>query len=161
MQPLSLVFKAGVVAALALAFPHAARADQQADVTIIEPIQIVQSENLNFGFIVPPTAGLRFYKIDEFTNAASISGGGTGGAFLSGHHRGRYQITGTDGLGYDLQLISGGTCSNTNIALTSIAAFNNGFLDDADVYIGGTLRVNAAVPHGPHTCPYTLTASYN
>lgn len=134
---------------------------EQADVTILEPIQIAESENLAFGFIVPPTTGQQFYKIDEFDNSTAITGGGTGGAFLSGHHRGRYQISGTDGAVYDLQLTSGGACSNANLALTSVASFGTGILDDVDVYIGGTLRVNAAVPSGPHTCPYTLTATYN
>jgi hypothetical protein len=143
----------------AIAMPRAVSAvGFNAEVTIVEPINITELTNLDFGNILPPSAGTRQFTISALDASTSIAGGGTGGQFLGGHNRGQYSITGADGP-YTLTPSFGGCTDPVNLQLIGIT-LNGAFVLDETVDVGGTLQVKSTAVPGAYTCNYSLAANY-
>jgi hypothetical protein len=132
-----------------------------ASVNLLQPISITQDFNLDFGKIIAPTSGFEEFTVNPTTNAMSESGGD--GQAISGHSRGQYDIDGTDGVLYTLTTSfngcpgSGGLLQLTG--LTTDASLPT-TLDDIDLHIGGTLKVQSGVAPGPYLCVYSIAAQY-
>lgn len=135
-----------------------------ADVKILSLITITEDFNLDFGKIIPPSAGSQRFTVDtdnNMTPGPGIGGPGDGQA-VGGHSRGRYQITGTAGEPYTLTIGSDGCTDPTNLIFSNLE-HNGGFspvLPQVDLHIGGRLEVNNSIAPGSYTCEYFIKAEY-
>lgn len=141
---------------------HAAPATApfSASVQVLQQIEIREDFNLDFGKIDKPSNGTRNFIVGS-DGSTSITGGGTGGAFIGGHRPGQYDFLGTANNAAVL-ITSGGTCSTNTIALAGLEIDLPVpvVLPLMNIKIGGRLQVTANSQPGAHTCPYTITANY-
>jgi Mat/Ecp fimbriae major subunit len=157
---------AGTIAAAAM-FSGAANAATQtatAEAEIMTPVVLSSVTNLDFGLIAVGTgAGTVAMGGSDIRTCASVTCVGTAA-------RGKFRVTAAAaGAVVDLGITdntiqltgpSGSTAMNATLALsTSQITFNSASLED--VFVGGTLNVNAAQAAGVYTGTYEVTAQYN
>jgi Domain of unknown function (DUF4402) len=168
---------AATLAAIALAPPAYARtASAKSNATIVAPLSLVKTTDLEFGLIIPgTTAGT--VTIDESNGAR----GRTGGVTLAGTGFGRATFLGNTGtralvlfqLSTDTVTLSrsGGGSMNASLELETLPGtflFNSSttklvVMNDNQVFaihVGGTLTVGANQPKGFYDATFTLTANY-
>jgi Domain of unknown function (DUF4402) len=136
------------------------------EVSALRLIQMTPIDDLEFGKIVKPSAGVTKFRLDRQGGSMQASGGD--GVYLSGAQIGSMNIRGTIGEIYYLQA-NGATCDDPNMEFADVAfsgrtgpAGNFVFtrLSGNTVYYGGTLSVGSRTVPGQRTCTVTVTASY-
>lgn len=128
-----------------------------ADVTIVGPITITETQNLKFGKIVPPPSSYTDVTVD---NSGAISQTGSG-VLMGGHQQGKYDFSGESGASYTITTTPG-SCGGTGLSLTAVTHDAATTLDQSNVGVGGTLRVDntASSDPGAKQCAYTVAANY-
>lgn len=132
-----------------------------ADVTIVGPIAITETANLNFGSIVPPASSFSDVTVDPTTSARTQ----TGSAVLLGtSSRATYNFDGENGVGFTISITATTACTGTGLSLIGFAhnAGATPTLDLTGVGVGGTLRVDSSASGdpGPKNCGYQVAANY-
>ncbi len=160
------VVLAGTIAAAAMfsGVANAATQTATAEAEIIVPVVLSSVTNLNFGLIaVGAGTGTVALGASDVRTCAGVTCVGTAS-------RGKFNVTVADAgalvdLGFtdntiDLTGPAGSTPMNATLSLsTNQITFDAATLED--VFVGGTLNVNAAQAAGVYTGTYEVTAQYN
>jgi hypothetical protein len=163
-------------ASLVATAAQAATASGSGKATIVRPLTLVKTADLNFGAIIPaPTAGT--VTIDSATGAISSAGAVTR---AGGSPSRATFITITDGIGFIQVRIAttaltltrpGGGSMTATLVLNNLPGLQFGstptqktaFVGDNAVVtigVGGTLNVGANQPKGVYTATFNVTADY-
>lgn len=167
-----------LAASAALAMPaHAAGTDGISTATIVRPMTLVKTEDLDFGTLISGTTG-GTVTIDPSNNARSTSGGVT--PFGGGAQRATFQGAASVGLVVTINGSNSSTLTRAGggappMTATLTRTYGSGInvvtvplLGTVTVvatglqtyYVGGTLTVPANQPDGDYSGTFTLTVNY-
>lgn len=145
---------AASLAALTLSV-HAEQQTFQASVTVLDPIEILQSTPMSFGKIVAPNNG----NSNTFTApGGNISGSGNG-SYVFGARSAVVDIHGTDGETVNYSFNADGTCSEPGLSFAIIGGGSDVTVPTF-VSVDAQLTVASGTAAGAYTCDYTVTANY-
>jgi hypothetical protein len=145
----------------------AATATANGRAIVVTPFSFIQVEDLNFATIVPgPAAGT--VTVDANSGARS-SGGGVAALAGAGAQRARFVGAGSENQTVNLTLSAPPTLSDGNgnfLVMTSLDLDGPNTRTIGpdlafDVYVGGTLAVNANQFPGLYSGTFSLTVEYN
>ncbi|WP_341710768.1 DUF4402 domain-containing protein [Erythrobacter sp.] len=170
MKKLLLVAAATTFAVPAVAAPGntATATDGSATAQIVAPIAIthVSGESLNFGIIVPDSAGSSVVSITT-GGAGSVPTGNAVVVDASAQQADAFDVTGDANRGFSIST-TGGTVSNGTQTMAFSTSFDttagSGTLSGtgtASFTVGGDLTVGAAQAAGTYTGSYSATVAYN
>lgn len=170
MKKLILAAAAATFAVPAAAAPGntATATDGSADAVIVSPITIthVTGATLNFGTIVPDTAGSSVVEIDT-SGAGSVLSGDAVVVDNTSWSADSFDVTGDASRGFSISTTGGTVDSGTNsmsFTTTYESTNGSGSLDangEASFDVGGELTVGANQAAGTYTGTYSATVTYN
>lgn len=155
--------------AFAQSAPVSASAQAEARGTVLLPLTLTKTSDLDFGTVIasPTVAGTVVIDPNAATLPRSVTGGVTGVSTYPGN-RGLFQGAGTAGQNVTLTLnapatlTSGSNFITASLVLDQSGATNRiiGASGAFAVGVGGTFNIAAAQPNGLYTGTFDLTAEY-
>ncbi len=165
-----VVLATGLFGATSAFAQASASTSASGSVTLIRPITITKTADLEFGRVVKPTAGTGTVSM---TNASDATSAGSGAVTLAGITTSRAKFT-IDGEGAQLVnltvpasfSIGNGTDSITVTTTNNLGASTTlsgalGGAGTASLNVGGSFNVPFAISTGLYTGTLNVTAAYN
>lgn len=152
---------------------QAASAVATASATVLAPIAISKSADLSFGSFAPGTGG----SVTVSTSGVRVAGNSVLSATDSSATAARFEVSGDPAASYDISIVASTTladgaahsmalvtCSDLTMANTTSGNVASGTLSATgtqSLFVGGTLKVDAAQLAGRYSGNIAVTVEYN
>lgn len=133
-----------------------------ASVDIVSALSVLQSQDMSFGDVVPPSSGSQDFVLSATGNMTPAGGDGQ---YIGNAQQAIFDVAGTQGMAVDVTAAVDADFANSNLTLAALTT--GGTANSAipaggtgTVTVGGTLTVDTGAPAGNHTATISLEVLY-